>query len=1197
MDMDPFDLNTAPLKGVTLIEAGAGTGKTFTLSGIFLKLIVDKGLAVDQILVVTYTKAATEELKTRIRQRLSEAKHAFSGAKAKDDVLALWVQQAINPKEAIQRVEDALTNFDRAAIFTIHGFCQRLLQHYAFETGHLFQSELVQDNQPLVQEMVQDFWRRHISNAPYELAHFCLHQLKGPDQLTKVLDHCAYPHVRVLPAADKPDLSAIDSWRRESETLLQLWALHKEQILNILLDPGLNARYYGKCETAPGQSSLTHRQIRLAEFAAALDQWNGKYPLEDNVIKYLKRSSVEKYTKKGHTVIEHPFFELCERSLNVQNQMVRQMEDYLRYLKLRLHRQAPSRMGQKKRCKNVMFFDDLLLGVHSALVGQQGHALSRAVRAQYKAALVDEFQDTDLLQYEIFQNLFVHSDQILFMIGDPKQAIYSFRGADLFSYFAAANGAQHQWTLTRNWRSTPTLIKAFNALFSNHPRPFGFKEIAFNPAVTAQRDAAEPTYPLMLWYLARTEEEAPSKPIAQGDAHDAICDGVAAEIVRLLSDGHEKVEPWQIAVLTRTHAQSQLIKNALVRKKVPAVLHSAGSVFNSPEAETMVRVLAAVSEPNDPRKVRAALVDDMFGLGAHYFHGGMDNPDDHWQVKWHTFHQDHQNWLRRGFYPMFCSLMAREKVKSRLLSLPNGERRITNVLHLAELLHQAESEHRLGPDGLIKWLNDQRQSGKESDERQLRLESDAHAVRIITMHKSKGLQFDIVFCPFTWGGVRMDRNAAVFHDTRQQNQITLSIGPDIPFEHLVQARKELLAENLRMLYVALTRAKQRCYMVWGRINGTELSAPAYLLHGGKCTLEGTDWLSSLMQKMKTLSDKKMIQELHQLAGGSQGSIQIEPLPDATPMIYQPGADGMESGSHRTLQREIESNWRMASFSSLTAGLAYGQNAYTDRDFYAGSGIGGGQSTEEFKTLFDFPKGAHAGLFFHDLLEHWDHTCEDPSSDEELVHSKLITHGFDPRWQATIQKLLGHLSDQFLKAAGSGFLLSDVEMRDRTNEMEFYFPIKRFTSQQLTQCFKTHSQYYIFDGQLQAQMDRLTFAPLRGFMKGYIDTVFQYQQQYFLVDWKSNHLGDHVDHYKPKHLSHIMVDDFYFLQYHLYTIALNRHLQQTVQNYDYDRHFGGVFYLFLRGIGGPPSDTNGVFFDKPHGRLISDLDALLIGMEC
>lgn len=1190
--MKPFKLHSAPLEGKTLIEAGAGTGKTYTLAGLFLRLVVEQGLAIEQILVVTYTKAATEELKTRIRSRLNAAKHAFDGKPAEDDSLALLKEGSQDPQAARRRIADALTNFDRAAIFTIHGFCQRLLQNFAFETGHLFQSELQQDSAPLVQEMVADFWRRYIINAPHELARFALQKLKGPDQLSRIIAYCAHPNIKVLPEGIKPSLSAIAPWRTAADRLQRQWTESGAGIAHLLKDPGLNARYYGKCEPDSHRPPYTHRQLRLLEWSAYLDQWNGKYPLEEKRVKYLGTSLLKKYTKKGHVTPEHPFFDMCDDSLDAQSRMEGQMERYLRYLKIRLLQQTRSVLDRKKQRKNILFFDDLLLHIHLALKGAHGDALVQAVRRQYRAALVDEFQDTDLVQCEIFQRLFARPPMMLFMIGDPKQAIYSFRGADLFSYLKAADTADRCATLTRNWRSTPSLVQAVNALFEAHTSPFGFEQIRYHPAEAARQVTSPVPVPLTLWYLTRTEGEAPSKPISQDDATKAIASAVAEEVVRLLSAHREKIEPWEIAVLTRTHVQSQIIKSALSKRKVPAVLHSAGSVFDTEQADALQRVLEAVADPHDPGKVRAALAQEMFGLKAADFHEGMEGNSYRWQQRWANFYRDHLIWLHRGVYPMLRAVMAREKVKSRLLCLPDGERALTNVLHLAELLHEAENDHGLGPEGVVRWLADQRQSAVQGEDKQLRLESDADAVRIITMHKSKGLQFNVVFCPFTWGGIRMDKEAVVFHDASDEDRWTLRLGPDIPPEEQLEARKEILAENLRMLYVALTRARERCYLAWGRINDTELSAPAYLFHGMKTATHLGDWLTPLADKMKSLTDTHFISELERLSRHSKGTIRIETLPDPTEQVFDPPSKERKPGRRRTLRRPIARHRPMASFSSLTAATHGADDVRADSQWSARDASSQGEVTFEFDTLFSFPKGARAGLFFHDLLEYWDQTGGRPGQQEALILSKLRAHGFDAQWHPAVDRLLNHLSAKRLHSSGNEFCLSQVTLEQRINEMEFYFPLKRFSSEQLKECFKRYGDADLHDA-VGRRLERIRYAPEQGFMNGFTDTVIQYRHQYFLLDWKSNHIGHHPESYDPSALERCMVGEDYFLQYHLYTVALNRLLAQKVVGYRYERHFGGVFYIFLRGITADPAETSGLYFVKPDGLLISALDDIMI----
>ncbi len=1191
--MKSFDLLNASLEGVNLIEAGAGTGKTYTLAGLFLRLVVEQGLGIDQILVVTFTKAATEELKNRIRMRLLTAKSVFGGAKATDELLAHLVSSAQDPEKGLQRIQDALTDFDRAAIFTIHGFCQRVLQQFAFETGHLFRSELVQDAQPFLQEVVDDFWRRHISRAPGELAGYALAKLKGPDQLVQVLNYCRYPNVRILPNTVKPNLKTIAPFRRAAAKVRELWPQVKDDVMALLQSPGLNATYYGKCVPDPDRPHLTQRQIRMMALAQAMSRWNGRYPLCDHFDRFSTKL-LAKATKKGYDTPDHPFLHACDQTLICEKRMTDQMDAYLRYLKVRLHRQAQQRLDLKKAKHNILFFDDLLLQVHHALMDKHRGFLVRAVRQQYKAALVDEFQDTDPLQYEIFSQLFADPQQLLIMIGDPKQAIYSFRGADLFSYLKAVDKARTKATLTRNWRSTPALIQAINTIFSNHSRPFGFEKIDFERAVAAHDDdGMDQTPPLRLWCLTRTKDHEKSTPLSQAEVLPKIVEAVAEEIFQLLSNPDMAVAPKEIAVLTRKHQQSQLIKEALVQRKIPAVLHSAGRVFDTNEAEHLARVLKAVANPSDARCVRAALCIDFFGVNAQGFDERLPNPSRGWQLRWDAFNDYHHIWINFGFYLMFRKLMARERIKARLLDLADGERRLTNLLHLAELAHQAEVEQRLGPDGLIKWLANQRLSGqKGSDDQQLRLESDARAVRIITMHKSKGLQFEVVFCPFLWSGVRADKNAAMFHDPRKEDRLTLALGPDILPDYQLQAQKEALAENIRLLYVALTRAKRRCYMVWGRIKNTEISAPAYLMHNSELSAETIDWVGPLKKKMSAMTDAQFIMELEQLASRSRGTISVEPPPGTSTGSYSAAQEASIPLSHRTLGRGINTNWRIASFSSLTAGLADHDSEWPDRD-------GGPSKTDtqipvqgNFNSMFAFPKGVHAGLFFHDLLEHWDHTQKDSAQRICLVTEKLSAYGFDQRWADTVGRMLDDLATADLVTRSSQFSLAQVPVDGRINEMEFYFALKSFSADEVCLTFEKFAGQAV-NNLLGPHLARLTFVPLEGFMKGYIDMVFRHHDRYYLVDWKSNYLGAQFEDYETATLDRTMAEDYYFLQYHLYVLALDQLLRQKLDSYDYKRHFGGVFYIFLRGIGNSGRSSNGIYYAKPRAELVDALARLLI----
>ncbi len=1174
--MTPFDIMQAPLSGINLIEAGAGTGKTHAITGLYVRLVAELGLSVDQILVVTYTKAATEELKSRIRRRLYALRTALTGGPS--DELAAALRERGQAESSHRRVRAALIDFDRAAIFTIHGFCQRALQHFAFETGQLFHSELVQDQSGLLQETADDYWRRHFASAPIELAAYVLQRLKGPEQLVEEFNRCRYPDVRIIPDAQKPRLSAIREWRTIARQVAARWPDVRATVIDLLDTPNLNGKFYGVCTPDP-RTGLSPRRVCLNALAAAMDRWNGRYPLLPDFERW-SCDFLLKATRKKQNTPRHPFFDCCQQACNAQARMEAQFAQYLRYLKVRFLRQARDDLWRKKQKRQVLHFEDLLLQLHQALQEPlSGEALARAVQDQYRGVLVDEFQDTDPLQYEIFTRLFTGRQPLLFMIGDPKQAIYSFRGADVYAYLRAAQDVAAQYTLLRNYRSAPELIRAVNTIFGHRVKPFGLERIAYEAALPAEQAVDANAPGMVLWHLPLSTEAVVTPPMPQQEAVERISAAVAAEISRMLNATDNALAPESIAVLTRSHRQAQIVKKALGRVKVPAVLHSAGHVFDTEEAGQMQLLLQAVLEPADPVRVRTALCTDLMGAAADDLIETAGGPESAaWEGRWTRFIAYHQEWLRHGFYRMFSRLLREEQVKAPLLALDSGERRVTNLLHLAELLHHAESQQRLGPEGLLKWLVRQKTAGILGDEtRELRLESDAHAVQIITMHRSKGLQFEVVFCPFTWTGVRDDDQAAVFHDPETDQVLTLAIGPDLPPRYRLQTLKEALSENLRMLYVALTRARRCCYWVWGRIRNCEVSAPAYLLHAKELSLTG-DWYNTLKTDVSALTDRALREELNALAAASGGAIRLESLPAEVGASCR-APRSAESELHcRTFAAPVKESWRMVSFSSLTSSGRSAAVEMPDRDQDGISEAAPPQAG--FSSLFDFPGGVRAGLFFHDLLEHTDFSDPQRERQERLAVQKLKQHGYDPSWSATIARMMQMLGGLVLPGS-DGARLAQVQAHQRINEMEFYFPLRRIDGNLLST---------LFDGQCREALERLSFAPVEGYLRGFIDMVFMYEGRSYLVDWKSNLLGRAPEAYAARKLGAVMTESYYFLQYHLYALALDQLLRCRQEGYTYRHHFGGVYYIFLRGVG---AGDVGVFYDRPNEELIARLREALI----
>ncbi|MFZ0613392.1 MAG: UvrD-helicase domain-containing protein, partial [Desulfobacterales bacterium] len=820
--MKSFDPNTAPLSGTTLIEASAGTGKTYTIAGLFVRLILEHDLAVDQILVVTYTTAATEELKTRIRSKLIQTRQAMLRGQSEDPFIGGLISASLDPGAAAARLDGVLADFDRAAIVTIHGFCQRLLHEHAFETGTLYDAELMTDPTIYTREAAEDFWRRNIYDAAPELAGFLLAEKKvgGPEVFYRLMVNAGIPDLEILPELAQPPLTGLDEYRCLCRRLAEKWPDARTQVGELLADPALNATIYGSLKTDRHATGLRPRDIRIAALTESMDRLCAAdaagFPLFGGFEKF-SRAGLLRATKKTCTTPAHPFFDLCDRLRAVHEALKAEMERYFMYLKGAFLHYARAALTEKKKRHNRLFYEDLLLSVRDALQAQRpgSDELIRSVRRRFKAVLVDEFQDTDAVQYEIFSRLFGRPPAILFLIGDPKQSIYGFRGADIFSYMAAAEQAAARCTLSENWRSGPGMIAAVNTLFSRVSRPFVYEEIGFAAArAGAGREIApagdEPA--LTLWYLPSLQD----KTVAKSAATHRIAAAVGDEIARLTTTGAAPLPPADIAVLVRTNRQARQVKESLARRRIPSVLYAAGNIFETPEAGEILRVLTGVLDHGREDRFRAALATDMLGVAAVEIDSAAAG-ERHLENRRSRFREYAHEWSRYGFMRMLRWLMAREGVRPRLLAYPDGDRRLTNLLHLAEILHQQSVREQAGRAGLLKWLADQLDpETPRSDDHQLRLESDARAVRIVTTHRSKGLEYPVVFCPFGWEGSEITAARDIIcHEKGPPRRRVLDLGSEQLARRRRLAQQEMLAENLRLLYVALTRAKNRCYLVWG----------------------------------------------------------------------------------------------------------------------------------------------------------------------------------------------------------------------------------------------------------------------------------------------------------------------------------------------------------------------------------------------
>ena len=1197
MLIEPQDLQpmSFPLHGNRLIEASAGTGKTFTIASLYLRLLLGHGdngsrfpreLTVDQILVVTFTEAATAELRDRIRSRIHDARLAFSRGHSDDPVIKPLLQDLRDHKVAAATLLQAERQMDEAAIFTIHGFCQRMLTQNAFESGSLFNNEFVTEESQLRAQVVADYWRRHFYPLPRTLAGEVRSIWLSPGALLKDINtFLSGAEVEIRAPELNGSLQQVhDDNIERIEHVKRLWRADAADFQGLIAGSGVNKRSYTK----------TSLPKALAEVDAWAAQETTGYQLPKVLEKFDQQVLFDK-TSKGNPP-EHPVFvaigELLASRPNIKDPLMAHAIKECRQL-----------LTEAKQRKGWLSFDDLLTQLAAALADDSDGALAGRIRGQFPVAMIDEFQDTDPLQYSIFNTVYGENSYPaeeggeypaepvcgLFMIGDPKQAIYAFRGADIFTYIQARRQVKAHYTLGTNWRSTAEMVEAVNAIFRQPQRPFIYdSDITFLPVKHSPKAASRS------WQLAGAKQPALSfwrqeadEPVKKGDYHKVMAAATAAEIQKILTlsqqgegllvDG-EKTKPIQagdISVLVRTGAEGAMIRQALAEQGIASVyLSNRDSVFACSEAEDIQRLLVAVLVPEDERGLRAALASGLFALSARQL-DELNVDEDKWEQQVAEFREYRKLWHSRGVLPMLRHVLANRRIPERLLSENGGERRLTDILHIGELLQQAsqtlDSDH-----GLIRWLAEHiEEPNGNVDEQQLRLESDRNLVQIVTIHKSKGLEYDIVFLPFVCG--YRAAGTALFHDEQSQQAVLDVTGQE---ESMQLAEKERLAEDLRLIYVALTRAVYGCYIGMSPLrNGLSRKEPTGLHNAA------IGWLVQDGQEGSVADLDAALSRLT-LASAAMSITAPPELPDSP---WQPLEEEQPELSAAEFGAKIDRNWWITSYSGLVKqGHQHHDASFELPGFDTDSSGEGeseeGEAAEPERTIYTFPRGARPGTFLHTLFEEIEFT---ESVESDTTRDKLLEllrlENYDEEWLPVLQAMIRDVLSCPLD--GGSLQLGNIPVGQRLTEMEFMLPINVLSAPLLNKVIARHDP-------LSARAGELGFATVSGMLKGFIDLVFEHQGRYYVLDWKSNHLGDDPELYRGEKLEQAMRDHRYDLQYQIYALALHRFLKSRKADYDYEQHFGGVYYLFLRGV--RADGNSGIFNARPSLELLTELETLIDG---
>ncbi|MBC3766173.1 exodeoxyribonuclease V subunit beta [Neptunicella marina] len=1170
--LKPLDVQGLPLQGRHIIEASAGTGKTFNITKLYLRLLLEKQLEVQQILVVTFTKAATEELRGRIAAEIRDVLTAKRGE---------FELNKTEPDQSLQQqillLEKALLHMDEAAVSTIHGFCKLALQSQPYLNGIPPNAELEADCSDLLIDSIAD-WLRALSASQLALL-----KVKDPDKFYSTYRDAIDNLIPILAPLDETQIAAKQ-------------AAYKQQLLQYLL-PLTNEIE----QVLVNDAAANQRKKRAAEWQRISEFLNDDMALDNEILEILCgffRQS-RKFSSDDQQALNKvtPLFDKqsgIEALMGKVYSLRKQLDDSPAYqLLCDGIEHIRNEYAKRKLDAGRLDINDLVSLLSQKLQQPDAKPLIEALAAQYPVALVDEFQDTDAEQFGIFNALYPGGNpaQALFMIGDPKQAIYRFRGGDIFTYLAARESADYRWVMDTNWRSSAQMITAYNALFlaSGEQQVFGqgidYAAVNFPPADKQKSpasnvlDANSNMQALnFIVDIAGPEQEGKKLSAADKDtARQNVVNGMVAEIAHLLNEvqlKHQPVQARDIAVLVPNAKLANIVKEALAGRNINSVyLSDRQSVYKSDEANELLLVMEGLLNPNSDGKLVSALSTRLMGGNAQQlFELQQAENDALWQFKRDEMAELRHQWDVQGFLPTMMTLLHRYFIPDA----HRHERSLTNILHLLELLQKASQQFRY-PAQLHNWFVQQKQLDKGGDSHEQRLESEANLIRLVTLHGSKGLEYPFVFVPFTTEisdptKAGNSAKACLKYYDHQQQANRLSLQYDDEIVRLV--KQEDAAERARLLYVAVTRAEYRCYLGVSQFDDEQHATPLGLL----LNLQAGSTLVSRLEQLTAQHADMHLQfadELMQLLPANDLPIQ-QALPELALSEFT---------------RKLQDKWRISSFSGLTRvsqAMRLDKKERTDTEAVPVIV----QPAPDFSQLplrFTLAKGAHAGNLLHDSLEHLDFSSRDIEHWQQALKQPMADFA-DEQLQA--EQLIDWLQQALaaplpaLHPEQTELRLQDLSRSQTCRESEFYFSVSAPQAAAL-------GEFLAGFRQSKHQHNPLPLPDeLSGMMHGFIDLIFEHQGRYFVADYKSTHLGFALSDYHHQAIEQDMQAHFYDLQYLIYLVALHRHLEQCLPDYDPQQHLGGVYYLYLRGM--HSQGREGIYARYIEPDWIAQLDALLRG---
>ena len=1199
--MAQFNLGTTAIPaGLSVIEASAGTGKTWTIAHLLPRLLIDGVIeGVDEVVLVTFTEAAARELSERTRRTLAAlVSHLDAGTRPEADdpgLRILWDrmwQLADEAQPAAERrLRLALDEADQLMVSTIHSFCNQVLVSESFLCGVPAGFTVLTETRELKSDAVRDTWRADLAtdsllaavavNRKWSVAK----DLEAWDRLTRRPFVQMVPAPPALPVARQRLLKTLEALKENREDIRRLQSIAHRPTVTWNQAGNESVLRLNRWYTLLAKMDPLNPPAEVVEIASRLARGSD----------WFNRSSRAGSAASG----EAASLPLVIEAGKVGKSIAATGWAWLAHL----NREAHRRYEHSLRQQNVITFDGMITKLHGALCDKAvaestRRALAVRLASKWKVGLIDESQDTDRLQLDLFRAIFCKDNGEgigrLILVGDPKQAIYSFRGGDLDAYLSVRPpDSTRITTLATTYRSARGLVTALNTLFGR-TLAFGSPDLAYTEATAAHPDSDLPLPDdrqgrLVAWVPSASEAASKWQRSQERIKRAAEC--TASAIVDLLDrplgTGGDAVEPSHVAVLTRTNREADMVYEALRDRKVPAVVRDDCDVMNSEMAAELITILRAVLTPTHKGRRRGAMATRLLGYNAAALERLTSEDAERWLTR---FARWGETWRQRGIAALVAQLETQAEITLRVASGRNGERNLTDVRHLTELLQSREAEGVRAPELLLSWFEGARQAGgRSAEERLRRLEADGDAVQVVTSHGAKGLEFDFVFCPYLWS-VKAGDDAGRQILVRRDDEWVLVDGSQLDNQDERRiAAKERLLEDLRLLYVTLTRARRRVTFLAGPLgygggkSGLPPTALDWLLRADDRVLDVSDWYEDMTRRKKNCAQCGHAESLRELEARCPGEITVTEAPKPVHEQWQaPSADSAILQLRRSPIHDVM-GWSLTSFSRL----AHQRNEERERsDAVMEPEAAGGSpaGADGAVPLAAFARGIQAGNCLHELLERWDFRA-----DPEVAWS-LRRHRIDDREDAAaLQETLDNLRTTRLQDLNAALetAASDV----RLSEWEFQLPLGSagISGQALSALFARHAR--TDDEHSYAQdLASLPGQALAGMLTGYIDRIVRVGSRWGVVDWKSNYLGSHYTDYQQTALWRCAAGQHYLLQIHLYLVALRRY----VQRYDPGGTVVSGSLVFLRGVRASTSD--GVLELTPSEAVLDDLDALFARAE-